>query len=269
MIILVPMGGKGSRFQREGYKTNKAEIPVIDRHSGKELPMILCALKDIPWLSNKNNKLICVDKLEHQISGLESKIKKTYPQSVFIHDHVKLDQAFGCFLAREYLERRQELFIGACDNGFEINLTEFNKLKKSCDAIILSHTNDSNIEANPEAHSWAILKKGSDSLSGLSFKKTVSENPMNNHATTGMFWFKDSNSFLKKLEEMIWSGDTEDGKYYVDKVLQYYIKEGLTVKYLDVRYICWGTPLDYENYQKSISYWMNFLKTNKWIKKNL
>ena len=57
MIILIPMGGEGSRFRKEGYKINKAEIPVLDRHSGKELPMIICALKDIPWLKNKRNKL--------------------------------------------------------------------------------------------------------------------------------------------------------------------------------------------------------------------
>lgn len=269
MIILIPMGGEGSRFRKEGYKLNKAEIPVLDRHSGKELPMIICALKDIPWLKNKRNKIICVNKLEHELSGLESKIKDIYPKTIFIHDHVKLDQAFGCFMAREYLKKEHELFIGACDNGFEINIEEFNKLKKTCDAIMISHTNDTNIESNPEAHSWAVLKKHSNTLKGLSFKKTVSKDPMNDHATTGMFWFKNSSFFLKKLEEMIWSGDSVDGKYYVDKVLDYYIKEGLRVKYLDVRYICWGTPLDYENYQKSISYWMSFLKNNKWIKKNL
>jgi len=269
MIVLIPMGGEGSRFLKEGYKLNKAEIPVIDRHSGKELPMILCALQDIPWLKQKKTKLICVDRVDHQISGLELKIKNEYPQAIFINDHVKLDQAFGCFLAREHLDCSDELFIGACDNGFEINIKEFNNLKKVCDAIMISHSNDSNIESNPEAHSWAKLDKKKEFLKGLSFKKPVSNNPMQDHATTGMFWFKNANTFLNKLEEMIWSGDSADGKYYIDKVLEYYFDEGLKVGYLDVRYICWGTPLDYENYQKTISYWINFLKKNKWIKKSL
>ena len=151
MIILVPMGGEGSRFLKEGYKQNKAEIPIIDRHSGKELPMALCALKDIPWLKQKKTKLICVDRIDHQISGLELKIKEEYPQAVFINDHIKLDQAFGCFLARGHLNCSDELFIGSCDNGFEINIKKFRSLKKVCDAIMLSHTNDSNIEANPSS----------------------------------------------------------------------------------------------------------------------
>jgi len=269
MIVLIPMGGEGSRFLEQGYKQNKAEIPVLDRHSKKELPMILCALKDIPWLKKKKTKLICVDKIDHQISGLESKISKYYPQTIFIHDHVKLDQAFGCFLARDYLNSDEELFIGACDNGFEIDLKKFNQLKKVCDAIMISHSNDSNIESNPEAHSWAKLENNKNFLSGLSFKKTVSNNPMKDHATTGMFWFKNANSFLNKLEEMIWSKDSANGKYYVDKVLDYYLKERLKVGYIDVKYICWGTPLDYENYQKTISYWISFLNENKWIKKSL
>ena len=269
MIILIPMGGDGSRFLKEGYTKNKAEIPVIDRHTGKSLPMIICALNDVPWLQNKKNQLICVNKLEHQHSGLESKIKKAFSQATFIHDHVQLDQAFGCFLAREYLSSQDELFIGACDNGFEIDLKNFNDLKKNCDAIMLSHSNDSNIELNPEAHSWAILNRNKDSLKGLSFKKTISKNPMKDHATTGMFWFRNANSFLEKLEKMIWSGDSINGKYYVDKILEYYIKEGLNVKYFDVKYICWGTPSDYENYQNSIFYWKNFLKENKWMKRSL
>ena len=61
MIILIPMGGKGSRFTDAGYTTNKACILTTDRHSGRKSPMILCAMKDIPGIYNPKNKIICVD----------------------------------------------------------------------------------------------------------------------------------------------------------------------------------------------------------------
>ena len=125
---------------------------------------------------------------------------------------------------------------------------------------MLSHTNDANIEQNPEAHSWALLKKDKVSLSGLSFKKSISNNPMADHATTGMFWFKSSKIFLKYLEQMIWGNDSESGKFYVDKILNYYIRDRLVVKKFDVNYICWGTPLDYEQYEKTLKYWREFNK---------
>ena len=268
MIILIPMGGKGTRFSEAGYKTNKACIQTTDRHTGKKLPMILCAMNDIPGIKNPSNKIICVDRKFHEENGIESIILKEYQNTIFIHDHVMLDQAFGCFLAREFLDSDEELFIAACDNGMDIKIEEFNKLKSSSDAIMISHTNDQNISENPNAHSWADFEKSTSKIKGISLKKTVSDNPMNDHATTGMFWFKSSRIFLKYLEEMIWNKDTLDNKYYVDKVLQYYINDNKTVNYFDINYICWGTPKDYENYEKTLTYWKNFYSNESWLKKN-
>ena len=189
-----------------------------------------------------------------------------HQNTIFIHDQVLLDQAYGCYLAKEYLDTVEELFIGACDNGMEIDLIAFEKAKLGTDALMISHTNDQNIAQNPNAHSWAKLEKDGKYLSELSLKKTVSENPMRDHATTGMFWFRSARSFLKYLEEMIQSKDTLDGKYYVDKVLQYYIEDNKKVGFFDVKYLCWGTPFDYENYENTISYWTNFYNKEKWIK---
>lgn len=257
------MGGKGSRFTQQGYKLNKTLIPVTSRHDGKKYPMAFSAINDIPWCKNKKTKIICVNSIEHAGNGLEKKILSKFPQTIFIHDHIKLDQAFGCFLAREFLEKDDELFIGACDNGFDIDLKKFNKLKETSDAIMLSHTNDLNIERNPNAHSWAQLKKDNESLLNLSFKTPVSSEPMNDHATTGMFWFKSSKIFLEYLEEMIWAKDTIDGKFYVDKLLNYFIRDSLKVKKFNVNYICWGTPEDYEYYENTFNYWKKFTKKNK------
>ncbi len=265
MIVLMPMGGKGSRFSDKGYTQNKALILVTSRHDGKKYPMSLSALMDVPWCKNKNTKIVCVNSLDHEKNGLEKEFHKIFPKTIFIHDHIKLDQAFGCFLAREFLDLDDELFIGASDNGFDIDLKDFNNLKKTCDAIMLSHTNDYNIERNPMAHSWAKLAKDKESVQALSFKKPVSKKPMNDHATTGMFWFKSSKVFLDCLEEMIWSQDSFEGKYYVDKILNYYINKGYKVKKFDVNYHCWGTPEDYELYEKTLKYWKNFNQRNQFI----
>ena len=260
MIILIPMGGKGTRFSNAGYKLNKACIPTTDRHSGKKLPMVICAMNDIPEIRNKNTKIICVDREFHHENGTEKEILKYHPNTKFIHDHVLLDQAFGCFLAREFLNSKEELFIAACDNGMDIDLKKFNKLKKNHDAIMISHSNDENISRNPDAHSWAKLSKNSNKLSKLSLKKTVSKNPMRDHATTGMFWFKEANIFLSYLEDMIWNKDTLDGKYYIDQLLNYYIKDKRDVSFFDVKFICWGTPNDYEDYESTYDYWKDFKK---------
>lgn len=258
MIILIPMGGKGSRFTEAGYTTNKACIPTTDRHTGNKLPMVICAMNDIPGITDKNSRIVCIDRDFHETNGTEAKIRELYPNTVFIHDHVMLDQAYGCFLAREFLQSDEELFIGACDNGMEMDAEAFEEAKKHADVIMISHTNDDNIAQNPNAHSWARLKSDNRTLESISLKQTVSDTPLRDHATTGMFWFKNAGTFLKYLEQMIWNKDTLEGKYYVDKVIQYCIDGGLTVQCFDVKYICWGTPVDYENYENTLTYWNAF-----------
>lgn len=256
MIILIPMGGKGSRFTQAGYKKNKACILTTDRHTGKQLPMVVCAMKDIPEINNPDNKIICVNRLLHQINGTEKIIANFFPNVIFIHDHVMLDQAYGCFLAREFLLSDEPLFIGACDHGIAYDSTAFDVARQAADVLMISHTNDYNIAHNPQAHSWAKLKEPhGQELASISIKKTVSENPMMDHATTGMFWFKKASDFLKYLEVMIWNKDTLNGKYYVDKVLQYCIDDGLKVDFFDVDYIGWGTPKDFSDYEKTFKYW--------------
>jgi len=259
MIILIPMGGRGSRFAEAGYIINKACIPTTDRHTGKKLPMVVCAMEDMPGTNKLHNPIICVNRDFHETNGTEAIIKKFFPQTKFIHDHVLLDQAYGCFLAREFLLSDDELFIGACDNGFDYDKKLFAKVRQQYDVLMISHTNDDNIAQDPMAHSWAVLKNNSRELQSIALKQTVSDNPMNDHATTGMFWFKKATYFLENLERMIWNKDMYNGKFYVDKVLQYCIDSGLKVGYFDVKYICWGTPLDYENYENTIQYWQQFL----------
>ena len=265
MIILIPMGGEGQRFKEAGYTLSKPCIPTFDRHTTNTLPMIICAMQDIPGINDPANKIICINRDFHAENGTEAIIKAYYPHTVFIHDHVLLDQAFGCFLAREFLKSDEDLFIAACDNGMNYEAAAFAKAKQTADVLMISHTNDTNIAQNPLAHSWAELEADNKTLKALSLKQPVSANPMHDHATTGMFWFKHAKDFLKHLEDMIWQKDSLNGKYYVDKVLNYCIAAGLKVQYFDVDYICWGTPADYESYQQTARYWQEFF--NKEFKK--
>ena len=164
MINLIPMGGKSSRFFEAGYKENKATLPVTSFINGKRYPMALASILSIPWITKSNNKIICINDIEHSFNGLESKIIREIPEAIFIHDHVKLDQAFGCFLARGYLKKNEELFIGASDCAFNIDMRAFSEMKKNSDVIIFSQKGTLPIKNNPFDHSWLIKDKRSSKL---------------------------------------------------------------------------------------------------------
>lgn len=265
MIVLIPMGGFGTRFRDAGYTVNKPCIPTIDRRTGAEVPMIVAAMRDIPGISDADTRIICVNRDFHAHDGTEAAIRSEFPNTVFIHDHVLLDQAFACLLAREFLQSDEPLLIGACDNGFDFDLPAFDACKADADVIMISHSNDENIARNPNAHSWGELAEDGKTLKRVSIKKTVSDNYMADHATTGMFWFRKASTFLNHLEQMIWNGDSLHEKHLVDSVLQSCIDAGLRVGYFDVTYLGWGTPADFENYRDTYRYWESYVLNNKWL----
>ena len=63
---------------------------------------------------------------------------------------------------------------------------------------------------------------------------------------------------------MIAANDRINGEFYVDQVFKHMLSAGLKVVVFEIdRYICWGTPEDYEIYEDTISYWKAFLDGEK------
>ncbi len=90
-------------------------------------------------------------------------------------------------------------------------------------------------------------------------KKPISDDPINDHAIVATFWFRHGSDFVKCAEEMIAANDRINNEFYVDQSIKYCIKAGLSVKVFEIdRYIGWGTPADYENYEKTLEYWHRF-----------
>jgi hypothetical protein len=263
MIILLPIGGQGSRFKDAGYKIDKVQLPTSDRFSGEKKEMILCAMQDIPGVHNKDTKIICVGRDFHETNNLNNAIRRVYPNSIFLVDNILKDQAYGCYLAKEYLEKYQdeELFIGCCDSGMDIDISKFQRAKENNDVLVVSHSGDVNIENNPLAHSWLKLDENQNIIQ-VKLKETVSDNFIKDHATTGMFWFKKAKYFLDAVAEMINKNDSFNEKFYVDHCINYCIKNNLKTGFFDIIYHCWGTPTDYENYEKTVEYWKEFRRND-------
>lgn len=266
MIVIVPMGGLGTRFSRRGYTQSKPAIPVFDRHSGRLMPMVIAAMKDMQRIGGPTTRFICIDQVEHQASGLEAEIRSAFPQVQFIHDHARLGQAFACLLARELLQSGEELIVASCDAGIEVDVAAFRQRAADADAIMFSHSNDQNIESNPLAHSWAELSADGESIRRIAIKQPVSDTPMADHATTGVFWFRRAADFLACLERVIFGGAGQPSDWLVDHVLQRSVEDGARVTFLDVRYYCWGTAPDYEAYQRTYAYWEEYLDANPWLR---
>lgn len=259
--ILIPMAGAGQRFADAGYQVNKPAIMTIDRKTGKEKPMVVCATADLPGVEPDGSNVIYVDRTFHKSDGVEDIIRAYYPKASFITvERLTQGQACTCMLAENELEPDEPLLIAGCDNGMDIDREVFDRLTKESDCIVFTYRHNEAVLANPNAYGWMIADKDGN-ITGTSIKKAISGTPMEDPAVVATFWFRKAEIFLQAAKKMIAEGDCVNGEYYVDQVAKHVLDLGYRAKIFDIeRYVGWGTPADYEGYQKTWRYFAGLIE---------
>ncbi len=265
MNILIPMAGAGMRFADAGYTTSKPAIPTYDRRTGKMLPMVVCATLDLPGIQTDGSNVIYVDRDFHREDGTEDTIKDHFPNARFITvDHLTEGQACTCLLAKDLIDGDEELLIAGCDNGMEYDKVLFEKECKEADMLVFTYRHNNAVLENPNAYGWMIVDDN-NYVTGTSIKKAISDDPLNDHAVVATFWFRSGSVFVKSAEKMISENDRINNEFYVDQVAKHALDLGYRVKVFEIdRYICWGTPADYELYQNTFEYWKGFYDSEKY-----
>jgi len=253
-INLIPLAGRGSRFAVEGYKDPKPLIPVSGR------PMVLLAAGCLPPASKR--VFVCLG--EH-LDGypLREAITGAYPDAKVVRlDHVTEGQAITCMLGLDGEDPEASLLVAACDNGMLYDAAMYDSLinDPSVDAVVWSFRRHPSGERNPKMYGW-IRTDGKDSVTGVSVKEPVSDDPYNDHAVVGTFYFRKSGNFIRALEIMQSRNIRVNGEFYVDSMINVLIEMGQKVKVFETDgYICWGTPDDLSTFE----YWQSFFHKCAW-----
>lgn len=267
MNILIPMAGAGSRFSVAGYTQHKPVIPVSSRLRNETVPMVVAAVDDLPVNSaGRNTKLIFIVRDFHLQDGVDVILKKRFPHAQFISiESLTEGQASTCLLAREVIDNDEPLLIAACDNGMDLSREYFEEQAQSADALIFTFRNNEAVLQNPKSYGWVRVQ--GDKVTGVSIKQPISGNPVNDHAVVGTFWFRRGSDFVKTADEMIAANDRINNEFYVDQVFKYMVNANADVRVTEIsRYICWGSPEDYEAYENTLSYWTEFTAREPWTR---
>lgn len=264
MNIVIPMAGEGKRFAEQGYTVPKPLLPTIDRRSGRELPMVVCAALDIPSVSQTGNRLVFIDRDFHKTSGIEEEIRKTFAHAEFITSgRLTEGQACTCLLAQEYMDGQTELMISGCDNGMILDEAKFKADKKDADCLVFTYRHDENARKNPAAYGW-VRADGQNVVTDVSVKKPFPGPSSKDHVVVATFWFRNGSIFVEAAKEMIRRNDRVNHEFYVDTVVKYVRSLGYRAKVFEIaRYLGWGTPYEYESYMASIRYWQGFLEDER------
>ncbi len=265
MNILIPMAGEGRRFLEQGYTVSKPALPTYSRKTGEKVPMVVCATQDLPDVEKDGANIIYVDRDFHKADGTETVIKVYYPNAVFVTlDHLTEGQACTCMEALSKMNLEGELLIAGCDNGMIIDIEKFHAAKKSAEVLVFTYRHNEAVLKNPDAYGWMITAEEDTKITGVSVKKAISENPLQDHAVVATFWFKSGNIFFEAAKKMIEENDRINGEFYVDEVIKHALELGCNTEVFEIeRYIGWGTPEDYEIYQKTFEYWSGFYNHEK------
>ena len=244
--VLVPMAGQGSRFSDENYQTHKPCLPVYSPTFSAQVPMVVQAVCDLPVEVNiSNSKVIFVVRDFHVADGSINDIMQYFKNSDFTSlNELAQGQAVTCQSALPLINISQPLFVCACDNGMVINHDYFFQIAQDSDAIVFAFKDDPAVEENPKAYGW--VKTVGGEVTGVSVKHPISDTPMQDYAITGCFWFREGKIFFDLIEKMIQNQDTINNEYYVDQIFNYF-DVSCKIRVMPVeKYICWGTPRDYE-----------------------
>lgn len=248
-ISLIPMSGKGERFKLS-HSLPKPLIPI----SGA--PMVVQAMKSLP--SFEEHIFVC---LENQLQDypLENELRKEWPHCKIVSlKTVTEGQAITCKLGLENENLDQPLFISACDHKCLMDQVRFQKMceDSNLDVIVWSFRNHPSSNRNPHMYGWLKTDRNGY-VEEVSVKKALSDNPKQDHAIVGTFYFKKGLFFIEALNEMIQKDSRINGEFYVDTCIDILIKKGHKVKVFEVdQYICWGTPDDVKTYE----YWESYYK---------
>lgn len=220
--IIIPMAGEGSRFKNAGFDTPK---PFID-FAGKTM---------IEWVIEN-----LTPKCAHRFIFLvrEEHLETYYGQKFAENDHLiigvkELTQGTACtlLLAKFLIDNNDELIIANSDQFIEWDVNHF---------ISESQKYDGNIAVfKSRDPKWSFAKIENDKVTEIAEKQ-----PISNHATCGIYYWKHGKDFVKSAESMIEANDRFNNEFYACPSYNYFVKDHNVSVYPVKKMWGLGTPPD-------------------------
>jgi len=243
--LILPMAGRGSRFQMVGYNDPKPLLKVRNE------PMIVQAVNSLPDCTNKT--FICLK--EHLDKyPLVQTLKEKFPNCKIIDiPDVTEGQACTSNIGIEDLDDNTPILISACDNGVDFDADAYKRLEEdpTIDVIVWSFDNNPTSQLYPHMYAW--LDTDPDlKIRRVSVKKHF---PGARHAIIGTMFFRSAKIFREGYAKILATNTRTNGEFYVDDLLNPLIDANYNVRAFPViSYLCWGTPNDYKTY----NYWNEY-----------
>ena len=238
--IVVPMAGKGSRFQEAGYTFPK---PLIDINGKTMIEVVVNNLKP-----KVDYKFIFIRQKEHYDKYDLYHILQNVSDNKF--EIIQLNgvtEGAACTVltAMQYINNDDDLLIANSDQFVEIDMNDFIRAgrEEGKDGLIMT------FKASHPKWSYARVDKNNKVIE-VAEKKVISDK-----ATVGVYYFKKGSDFVKAAQSMIEKNIRHNNEFYVCPVYNEMILGGKNIYIYDIdaeKMHGLGTPEDLNVFLKNL-----------------
>lgn len=248
MKIVIPMAGTGNRFVEKGYSDPK---PLIRVNGKRIIEYILDMFSDADeFVFICNDTHLATTNMREILLSL-----KPNATIVSMPQH-KLGPVYTVKAVYDHIDDDEEVIVSYCDNPHLWDRADFEKHLSSMklDGCILTHTGfHPHTLANTK---MAFIKESGGILSEIKEKACYTDDPMSEHASTGVYYFRRGDMVKKYFDLALENDITYNGEYYVTLVYNLLVRDGLRVGFYDTPFVTvFGTPEEVCNFQS----WANIL----------
>lgn len=250
MKIIIPMSGRGRRFQRAGYTLPKPLIPVEGR------PIIQHVVER--FAPDDTFIFICNREQLDQFP-LETTLCTIAPgcEIISIEPH-HLGPVHAVLQVKELLRPDEPYVVNYCDFSWRWDYAHFRRTmaQVACDGSVVTYTgfHPSLLNGNRYA---GVRAQGDQWAAEIREKHSFTTDPMASHHSTGTYYFRRGEFLLQCFEQLVEAQAHVLGEYYVSSAMQQLIERQHRVACYEVPYFLqWGTPEDLEEYQ----YWSRYFR---------
>ena len=203
MKILIPMAGRGKRFEDAGYSFPK---PLIDIN-GKTMIQII-----IENLNFSAEHILICQKEHYEKYALKELLDLITPNCKIIQvSEITEGAACTALLSKESINNDEELIIANSDQWVNWNNQHFLSFLRDNDA-------DGGIVTFYSTHpKWSFVKLDDEGKVTIVAEKK----PISNIATVGIYYFKKGKYFVEAAEQMIGKNIRTNNEFYIAPAVSY------------------------------------------------
>ena len=226
MHLIMPMGGAGSRFYKDGYRMPKPLIEI----EGK--PFFYWATNSVAHFMNVDDITFVVLKEHVDKFDIDKAILKYFPLAKLIIIPKVLEGAvLTCMEGVKNINDDDSLLFNDCDHAFVCRkFYDFNGA--GLDGALLTFKSK-----DPR---YSFLEMDADG----NVIRTVEKQAISDNAICGAYYFKDKNTFMKNAIRYL--DECDYSEYFMSGVYNVMAKEGLKIgNFTCDEHLSFGTPEEF------------------------